>query len=114
MWGLLICVAVVAIAWLAGIFEERRRRANIPRRDKHFFEFPCLICELESLKSEKLKDEKSRSSTSREYWSIPDAERQRLRALAEEHIQNNDIPTLAGSIEVAVVNMWRKSRDSGK
>jgi signal recognition particle GTPase len=33
-------------------------------------------------------------------------ERRRLRLLAEEHIQRNDIQTMAGSIEMAVVTMW--------
>jgi hypothetical protein len=31
--------------------------------------------------------------------------------LAEEHIQSNYIPTMAGSIEVAVVNMWKRAQD---
>lgn len=96
MWAVLLCVAFVAIVWLAQVLAELRHRAETAEN------------ELGRLRAEKLNDEHTRSSVSREYWSIPRETRQQLRLLAEEHIQRTHIPTMAGSIEVAVVNMWKR------
>ena len=114
MWGLLICLAVIGVIWLAESVTERKRLRRMPRCPRHFFQVLCVFCELEALKVEKSRDEQNKRSISREYWSIPEVERQRLRLLAEDHIQKSDIPAMAGSIKIAVVNVWRQSKEAHK
>lgn len=98
MWEVALCVTVVAIIWL--VLAELRLKAK------------SVESELDRLRAEKLHDEHTRSSVSREYWSIPRETRQRLRLLAEEHIQTTHIPTMAGSIELAVVNIWERAHEA--
>ena len=99
MWQVVLCVAIAAILWFAQVLAQLRHKAKTVQSD------------LEGLRAEKLNDEHTRSLVSREYWSIPSETRQRLRLLAEEHIQRTHVPTMAGSIEVAVVNMWKRSQE---
>ena len=102
MWGVLLCIACLAIVWLVQALSELQHKTKTAQS------------EVEELRAEKLNDEHTRSSVSREYWSIPSEIRQRLRLMADEHIQRTDIPTMAGSIEVAVVNTGsdRKKRNA--
>ena len=98
MWAVGLIIAFLAIVWLSQVLAELRHRAKTAESER------------EKLRAEKLNDEHTRSSVSREYWSIPPETRQQLRSLAEEHIQSSHIPTMAGSIEVAVVTMWERKR----
>jgi len=88
------------------VFANLRQKAKTAQNERE--ELPS---QLEKLRAEKLNDEHTRSSVSREYWAIPPETRQQLRLLAEGHIQKTHIPTMAGSIEVAVVNMWKRAQD---
>jgi hypothetical protein len=113
VWVLLIVLVGLGILKLVEYIDERRRQSAIPRC-RHNIRGFCASCELEALQARRHEDEQNRLSISREYWSIPENERQRLRSLAEDHIQRSDIPTTAGSIEVAVVNMWQRSKEAQK
>ena len=109
---------VLIILLLLGLFSffnklvESRRESRLPLCSKHNVRGHCSFCDLEASVAIRDREAQAKVSTEREYWLIPDDERHKLRQLAEEHIKRNAIATGPGSIELAVVNMWRRSRDA--
>jgi len=67
VWEVVVGIAIVATVWL--VLAELRQKAKTARS-----ELEDLRSELQKARAEKLDDERTRSSVSREYWSIqPDS-----------------------------------------
>jgi len=112
MYLVLVILILLGLFSLINKFAERCRESRLSLCSKHNVRRHCGFCDLEASVAIRDKEEQAKLSIDREYWLIPDDKRHQLRQLAEEHIKRNSIATGRGSIELAVVNMWRRSHDA--
>jgi hypothetical protein len=112
MSKVLVILILVGIFFLLRKFDEQRRVSQLPRCARHNVRGLCSLCELEAAFARRDAQEQSQLAIEKEYLLIPDEKRHQLRCLAEEHISRNAIVTRPGSIESAVVYMWRRSQEA--